>query len=152
MKKELITRRMFKHTEFPDKDKCWNWKCFLNLDGYGNVRFKDKTIKVHRMAYFLFKGDIPDHLEVCHSCDNPACVNPNHLWLGTHADNVSDCAKKGRIVAPSGEKHYRAKLTWQKVNEIRNLAKTISRYKLAKQFGVHYSTLDSVVNGETWKT
>ena len=78
---------------------CWIWTGALNRHrGYGRLRFKDKEIKAHRYSWELHNGPIPDGLQVLHKCDTPACVNPDHLWLGTHKENMHDCIKKGRFV------------------------------------------------------
>lgn len=82
---------------------CWLWKG-PTLKGYGRFHFNRKTYTSNRAAYILFKGEIPHGLIVCHSCDNPSCVNPDHLWLGTNNDNCQDKMKKGRHV-PRGKKH-----------------------------------------------
>jgi hypothetical protein len=82
---------------FVEKDPvngCWIWKG-KTLHGYGRTQFNGRSEAAHRVAYFLFKGD-PSGMNVCHSCDRPPCVNPDHLWLGTQADNMADMVKKGR--------------------------------------------------------
>jgi hypothetical protein len=75
---------------------CWVWTGNKNEKGYGLVRIDGKRYKAHRIAYELYIGDIPSGMLVCHSCDNPECCNPKHLWLGTHADNQRDKIAKGR--------------------------------------------------------
>jgi len=79
---------------------CWEWRGYI-LGGYGISWHNGKTHKAHRASYEKYKGDIPDGLLVCHSCDNPRCINPDHLWLGTQSDNMKDAVSKGRVKIPS---------------------------------------------------
>lgn len=73
---------------------CWEWHEYHFL--YPVIRFNGKMIRCNRLSYELYKGEIPEGMFVCHSCDNPSCVNPNHLWVGTHKQNMEDMSKKGR--------------------------------------------------------
>ena len=77
-------------------DNCWDWKGGKTNWGYGNININKKTELVHRISWIIHNGEIPKGLLVCHSCDNPICSNPKHLWLGTNYENQHDCIKKGR--------------------------------------------------------
>lgn len=105
---------------------CWEWVSTFSK-GYGQIRMSGKYLYAHRVAYELFKGPITDGLLVCHKCDNPRCVNPEHLFLGTHRDNVVDSINKGRF------KH------------IENLEKASSSKK-ALRYEQNYSTIQTVVS------
>ena len=75
---------------------CWVWQGYLNADNYGNIKVAGIMKKVHRVSWEVFNGPIPEGICVCHTCDNPPCVNPEHLFLGTRLDNMKDQQKKGR--------------------------------------------------------
>lgn len=79
-----------------DSNSCWLWLAGRDIDGYGTLRYQTVDWRSHRLAWFLTNGPIPDGLHVLHSCDNPPCCNPAHLFLGTNADNMKDKARKGR--------------------------------------------------------
>lgn len=136
---------------------CWLWEgAILKPYGYGVFSIGQGTYRAHRIAYELFIGIIPEGLLVCHSCDNRACVNPRHLWLGTHADNTADMHSKGRGFIPSppkGINHHKAKLTEKDVEQIKKrYAKgNIFQKDLAKEFGVRQSTIGNIITGSTWK-
>jgi hypothetical protein len=135
-------------------DGCWVWRAGRNRRGYGTFRLKSGSALAHRVAFELEHGPIPPGMHVCHHCDNPPCVNPAHLFLGTDADNVADMMAKGRkrTVVPTGESHPSAKLTWAKVAEIRRLyaAGGHSQRDLGRQFGVGLCAIQGVVTRKTW--
>ncbi len=105
-KNGTIKYRFWSKVNKKTDDKCWEWlgaKRNKNGFGYGVISYKGKNIDAHRVSYQITNGDINNSkLFVCHKCDNPICVNPNHLFLGTHIDNMRDCLDKGRMVIPEG--------------------------------------------------
>lgn len=128
-----------------------------NKDGYASTNRKVngvvRNLLMHRVKFCDFHGisiDDIDGLEIRHTCDNPRCINPLHLVTGTHADNMGDMRVRGR--AASGEKSGAAKLTWDSVREIRNMAGCgHSHTHIAELVGVNHRTIGAIVRGETWK-
>jgi len=132
-----------------DPDSCWEWQGRIIKDGYGAFHLKGKRIIASRFAWILTYGEIPQGMCVLHKCDNPACVNPRHLFLGTQKDNMQDAVLKWR---KSGPHNGRTKLTWPQVDTIRLLFQMgWSAYRLAKFFGVNYKTVWQILKGKTWK-
>ncbi len=127
------------------KNKCWEWVASTDADGYGAYLHT----RAHRFSYQLKNGVIPDLMSVCHTCDNPTCVNPAHLFLGTTQDNNKDCVDKQRNAF--GEKSGKSKLTEKEVIQIRKLFKTTNRIKLSEIFGVHKDTISAIIHRKTWK-
>lgn len=130
-----------------DATSCWLWLGGTNDAGYGQVWDQAKMAKAHRISWELTYGSIPEGVFVCHSCDNPPCVNPNHLFLGTNADNMHDMVVKGR--SSHGIDKVDAKLNEEKVRHIRN--SSMFGWELAELFGVHTSTIYCARNRTTWK-
>lgn len=146
------------------EDECWNWTGNIT-GGYGQFKYSGKAIPAHRFAYRVYRGEIPEGLWVLHDCDNPICVNPNHLFLGTAQDNTNDMVSKGRArfncsegpgeKACKGEEHGMARLSEDQVKEIRRRYKRISYHstnarQLAVEFGVTQNQITRIVKGERW--
>lgn len=134
-------------------DACWVWVGLRDKDGYGRVKPNETgTTRAHRIAFVVTNGSIPSGLHVCHRCDNPPCVNPAHLFLGTPADNTHDAVHKGRMA--HGERHHLSKLTVSQVRQIREsrAARHTPVRELARVFGVSKSNIEFIVNGSTWKS
>jgi hypothetical protein len=124
----------------PNND-CWEWNKYINNKGYGTFCINKQHIPSHRYSYEIFIGD-PSGFEVCHKCDNPKCVNPSHLFLGTHSDNMRDRSLKGR---------GNDKLTPQKVIEIRNMYEQgIETSAIAKIYSMNRRSIRSIRTKETW--
>lgn len=133
---------------------CWEISGYRNPKGYGTFSFDGRQILAHRAAWMLRYGAIPDGMFVCHRCDNPPCVNPHHLFLGTAADNNADMDLKGRRRSRTltGEDHGRAVLTQADVDLIRSsyAAGGHTHQSLASRFGVSRSQIQRVVAGQSW--
>ena len=125
---------------------CWEWTAALTADGYGRIRSGGRPAKAHRVAWELYRGSVPEGMFVCHRCDNPSCVNPDHLFLGTPADNMRDMIAKGR--AHHGERHPSHKLTDEQVEQIRSLAGTMSQRAIARMFGVKQPAICRILSGK----
>jgi hypothetical protein len=158
---------------------CWLWTAATDGRGYGRFRIGSKTDGTRRSAiaprisWSIYKGELPDDACVLHRCDNPYCVNPDHLFLGSHLDNMQDCVKKHRIsrgerhseiqkrVVARGVRHYRAgaldffgldnpqsKLTEDHVRAIRNDART--NFEIAREYGISFQQVSRIKRGERW--
>lgn len=138
--------------KFIDKSEngCWIWNGHLSEKGYGKFNIKSKQRIAHRVSYELFNGELKEGFFVCHQCDNPSCVNPEHLFLGTPENNVQDMLNKNRQA--KGEKIARSKLTWNDVQEIRRLWNT-GKYlyvDLARKFDYSAQNITKIIQNEIW--
>lgn len=133
-------------------DGCWEWMASRHPDGYGMFNLGGANIKAHRVAYMLSVAPIPNGLHVCHHCDNRSCVRPDHLFLGTHRDNMADRHAKGRSIGSPGEAHPFSKLTDEDVRQMRLLsALGITGKWMAGVFGVAAATAQQAINGRRWR-
>jgi predicted nucleic acid-binding Zn ribbon protein len=131
-------------------DGCWEWQMHLGRHGYGEFYWRKKTTTTHRLVWYLTNGDIPEGMQVCHTCDNRSCCNPAHLFLGTNKDNCDDKVKKGR--QQKGAQCHMAKLSESDVITIRNLHASGGKYKeLALAYGVSAACVQYIVSRKTWK-
>lgn len=119
---------------------CWLWELSIGNHGYGNARWGGKTQTAHRLSYRAFVGEIPDDAFVLHSCDVKSCVNPDHLKLGTHAENMDDMARRCRH-------SRRRKLTIEQVDELKRLGGSVPQRVLARRFGVTQRAVWSILHG-----
>ncbi len=130
--REQLADRFWRFVDADGPDGCWEWTGGRLPKGYGNIWDGEKLSRAHRVSYELFRGAIPQGMQVLHSCDNPPCTNPGHLFLGTNADNLADRVAKGR--SASGERHGNAKLTTAQVLAIR--ADQRHFRTIAKEYGI----------------
>ena len=125
---------------------CWLWTAYRMKNGYGNFRTPSRHELAHRASYRMFKGELVDGLDVMHSCDNPGCVNPDHLSLGTRAENMADAKGKGR--SARGGRHGMSKLTEFDARII--IAAAEPQAKLAALFGVSQTAISNIRTGARW--
>lgn len=147
---EVIERFFAKIEPIPECG-CWIWLGALDQIGYGLGYDGRRVLRAHRLSWRIVNGPIPEGIDVLHHCDVRPCVNPHHLFLGTHAENMADMVRKGRSrhVLRLGEKNPSAKLTSAQVAEIR-ASKELQR-TLALRFVVDQSTISLIRNGRIWK-
>jgi hypothetical protein len=133
-------------------EECWEWIGKPDSVGYGAMTYQKKSWRSHRLSYVLTYGNnIPKGMSICHRCDNRKCCNPNHLFLGTHQENISDMIQKQRQI--KGECVHSCKLTETDVVQIRQMYDKgkVGYIRLSKQFGVNYKTIQAIIRRKTWK-
>lgn len=164
--KESIEKRFWRHVE-KREGGCWEWTGNKNALGYGylfdKVNGKTKSRRAHRISWEIHNGHAAGDLFVCHKCDNPKCVNPAHLFLGTCAENTRDAVMKGRFPSTErkrqlalacvarGEGHCCAVLNEQAVREIRSYIGKLTYREMARSYGVSTGTVCDVVQKRTWR-
>lgn len=127
---------------------CLLWLGPVIVGGYGRIKVHGEVVLAHRLSYQLSCGPIPDGLEVCHRCDMPGCIEPGHLFLGSHKENMADMSAKRRNPKPRGADHWWAKLTAEKAEEIR--AAKGRQKDIAARFGVSQQLVSNVRSGRAW--
>lgn len=142
-------KKRFEAKVLVSNNGCWIWQGYRLPGGYGQFGIVSDRMKLaHRVAYALYKGHLGG-LDVCHKCDTPSCVNPDHLFLGTHRQNILDMHAKGRANTVRGSRHHKTKLSIDAVKEIRSsLGNTAA---LSRKFGVSKSAIKNVRRGTVWK-
>lgn len=150
-KATLVTERLWARVEVQGPDDCWEWTGFRNASGHGQISIGNHRARgPHRIAWESVNGPIPEGLYVCHTCDNPPCCNPSHLFLGTCADNLADMRTKDRHAR--GIRVPNAVLTDADVVEMRRAARDGESVRsIASRYGVVIRTARSAVNGRNWK-
>jgi len=154
---EVLWSKVDKRSE----DECWNWKGYKNNEGYGRTWINDKGYYAHRVIYSLaypnsINLNAPASTDetgfLLHTCDNPSCCNPKHLWVGTHADNMADKVKKGRSADFSGGKGPRCKLTMEQAREARLLRKNgMTIPQLMEKFELSRASMKTLLRGDSYK-
>lgn len=144
MRKTLLERFEEKTLLIPFSTCHW-WDGAPDRNGYGRISVGSVNYSAHRMAYKIYKGEIPENMIVCHTCDNPMCVNPDHLWLGTNRENLQDMVKKGR----TGERGR--KFNRNKAATIRFLSESFSTKEIAAFYSVKPRAIRNIINRKTWK-
>lgn len=153
---QAVGARLWALAEIPDdKDDCWVWLgAKRGKSGYGNFKIvSNVTVSAHRLSYAMVNGKTPGDLMVCHRCDNPGCINPGHLFLGTHDDNMADMVAKGRSHSPEsvGAKNPYAKLTEDQARQvIEMLASGMTNKSIAAEFGVTHAAISRIRMGKSW--
>jgi len=153
-KRRLLEDRFWARVDVGGPADCWEWTGSKNHNGYGQIRegaSGSRLLLAHRVSWEIENGLIQKGLCVLHRYDNPSCVNPAHLFLGTVADNNHDMIKKGRDIKACGEEQGSVILTEQDVHEVRQmLSRSISQRVIAKKYGVTHMAISNINTGKTW--
>ena len=148
-KRRPLAERFWEKVDVRRADECWIRLASTKQGGYGKITSGDgRILLAHRVSLHLTNGSVPKGMVVCHHCDNPGCVNPTHLILGTQADNIRDMHAKGRGNPPRGCQHPNARLTDDIVADIR--ADLRNHRQLAREYGIGKSTVGMIKAGVKW--
>lgn len=142
--------RFWRHVDKRSDAECWLWTGASGYNGYGKFSGHRLNGYAHRFSFELAHGPIPDGTYICHRCDNPPCVNPSHLFAGTPAENQRDSRHKGRMLKARGVETRASKLTPEQVRRARAVQNG-GIAALAREVGVHPTTLLSIRHGKTWR-
>lgn len=146
----MIVKDRIIRDSFPEPNTgCWLWTRHCNHRGYGSISIKDRTYRASRASYEAFIGPIPEGGMVCHRCDTPQCVNPDHLFLGTCQDNVIDAVKKGRWAHQIGEKNAQAKISEETAINVK--AAIGSNASIARRFGISATHVSQIKRAVRWR-
>lgn len=145
--------RLMRRIEYDTNGGCWLWSgAVITGAGYGNIPVSGKSTAASRVSWTVFRGPIPAGMFVCHRCDVRLCCNPNHLFLGTHRENMADMARKGRAGAARGESSGVAKLNETQVREIRaSIAAGASQRSVAVRFCVSAGAVQAIAERRSWR-
>ena len=144
---KLIIDSNLKKTEW-----CWEWIGYKDKDGYGRMKFFKKFVHSTKMMWYLIYDAIPENVCVCHKCDNPSCMNPDHLFLGSVRENTLDAFGKGRRQGRKGSENNFVKLKEDEVKEIKKMLKDkISQKKIGELFGVSRGAISDISINRNWK-
>ena len=150
MNKKLI--RFISMVRVDEKTKCWNWAGHLTEKGYGQFGVDGGIVRAHRFSFEALKGEIEPGMNVCHHCDNPSCVNPDHLFLGDQQKNIDDMMSKGRNLGGVTASRYQGKVDDQVVEKIKELRASGHRnVDIAKRFGISQSYCSGLARGVDWR-
>lgn len=147
-----LAKKLFRGLRRPYGSQCLEWQGLKTASNYGILHYSKAHFVTHRVAYAIHNQEDPGDLFVCHHCDNPPCCNPDHLFLGTSADNVRDMVNKGRAARQQGEAHGRARLTEQDIKKIRSEYKDpkLTAKKIASKYGINHWYVYDIVRGKRW--
>ena len=145
---DFTAENVFDHCHPEPNTGCWIWDHGVDKKGYGIKRINYKAVKMHRLSYELFKGD-PLGAHVLHKCDNPPCLNPDHLYLGDNETNIADKLQRGRQA--KGEMFSHSKLTESDVLAIRKIGRSMRQIDIAAIYGVCRRQIGRVLNRADWR-
>lgn len=152
--KRPVAERFWEKVDRSNSEGCWFWLSALTA-GYGYFSYEGRPRFAHRIAWILERGPIPPGLFVCHTCDVKNCVNPAHLFLGTHQENMRDAWVKGRLVRPTGGIHHLGgarKITPEQVQEIRQRRKDGELLRdLSAEYGISMSQVSRIATNNRWQ-